>query len=120
MWRALAFHPPCSVITYSAVLILVFFVWHFISDGDFSFLMTLGSLLTLVSLGLLVVKFRLSTEGASLKTLQAYALVYAARLCSIMVHSCAEAAEEEKAVPPCRSRLAERLCRAVSREPLTS
>jgi hypothetical protein len=80
----------CSIIIYFAVAVVIFFVWHFISDGDFSFLMTLGSLLTLVSFALLVAKVALqkNTSGVSVKALQAFALVFAGRLCSILVSVC--------------------------------
>ena len=63
-------------------------VWHFLSDGDFSFLMTLGSLLVLFGFLLLVAKALLTRKlsNVSFKTLQAYALVYAARLTSILFY----------------------------------
>jgi ER lumen protein retaining receptor len=78
----------CSIIIYAACTVLVFFVWHFLSDGDFSFLMTLGSLLTLISFGLVVAKVFLyrNTSGVSVKALQAYALVFFGRLCSILFY----------------------------------
>lgn len=77
----------CSVLVYFAVLVLVLFVYHFLSDGDFSFLMTLGSMLTLVAFGMLVTKVIIhkGTSGISIKSLQAFALVFAGRLCSILV-----------------------------------
>lgn len=77
------------MLVYFAVLVLILFVYHFLSDGDFSFLMTLGSLLTLVAFGMLVAKVAIhkGTSAISIKSLQAFALVFAGRLCSILVSS---------------------------------
>ncbi len=63
-------------------------MYHFFSDGDFSFLMTLGSLLVLFGFCLLAAKAALTRKlsHVSFKTLQAYALVFAARLCSILFY----------------------------------
>ena len=70
------------------MLVAVFFVWHFFSDSDFSFLMTLGSILVLFGFGLLAAKALLTRKlsNVSFKTLQAYTLVFAARLCSILFY----------------------------------
>ena len=70
------------------IMVVLFFVYHFFSDGDFSFLMTLGSLLVLFGFGLLVVKAVLTGKlsTVSFKALQAYALVFSARLCSILFY----------------------------------
>ena len=70
------------------MLVAVFFVWHFFSDSDFSFLMTLGSILVLFGFGLLATKALLTRKlsNVSFKTLQAYTLVFAARLCSILFY----------------------------------
>lgn len=84
LWQQYRF----SAIVFATICVLVFFVYHFLSDGDFSFLMTLGSLLTVVSFGLLVIKygFTRSVSGISLKSLQLYAAVFAFRLCSILFY----------------------------------
>ena len=85
LWQQHGFNVICV----SAAAISAFFVYHFFSDGDFSFLMTLGSLLTLFSFGLLAAKavaYR-NSAGLSLKSLQCYALVYAGRLASILVRA---------------------------------
>jgi hypothetical protein len=70
------------------ISIALLFVYHFFSDGDFSFLMTLGSLLVLFGFCLLAAKALLTRKlsHVSFKTLQAYALVFAARLCSILFY----------------------------------
>ena len=67
---------------------MCFTIYHTLSDGDFSFLLTLGSLLALFGFGLLLVKIAATKRATnvSLKTLQAYALVFAARLCSILFY----------------------------------
>lgn len=77
-----------QIISYCAAAVLIFFVWHFLSDSDFSFLMTLGSLLTLFSFALLVAKVvqHKAFNSVSIKSLHIYALLYACRLCSILVY----------------------------------
>ena len=58
------------------------------SDGDFSFLLTLGSLTRLFGFSLLLLRVVVekSCAGLSLKTLQCYALVFACRLSSILFY----------------------------------
>lgn len=66
----------------------LFFVYHLLSDGDFSFLMTLGSSSCCFAFGMLLlhmVKLN-SCTGVSIKTLQVYAVVFFFRLCSIARH----------------------------------
>jgi hypothetical protein len=78
--------PFCSIIILFFIGVVCLCVYHLQSDGDFSFLMTLGSLLVLAGFGLLVAKL-VVTRGlanVSFKTLHAYALVFFARLCSIL------------------------------------
>ena len=79
-------HRFTAVCVFSAA-VASFATYHWFSDGDFSFLMTLGSLLTVGSFCLLVAKVVVlrSAAGLSVKSLQAYALVYAGRLASILV-----------------------------------
>lgn len=71
-----------------AAFVFVMFVYHSFSDGDFSFLMTLGSIISFIAFALLLVKVftTKSVSAISLKTLQGYALVFAFRLCSILVY----------------------------------
>ena len=85
-WRQLWLRHQLSVLSAGALLVLALAAYHLFSDGDFSFLMTLGSLLVLFAFLLLVAKvaFSRSVKNISLKTLQCYALVFAARLCSIL------------------------------------
>lgn len=87
-WRRFWLKYRFSAIAYSAVALLIFIVYHFLSDGDFSFLMTLGSIFSALSFFLLVFKTYTtkSVSGISIKTLQAFGLVFAARLCSILVY----------------------------------
>lgn len=67
---------------------LVMCVYHFLSDGDFSFLLTLGALTRLFGFVVLLVKFQSerSCAGVSLKTLELYAIVFLARLSSILFY----------------------------------
>ena len=98
--RSLWLQHRFSVLCVVAALIACVFVYHVFSDGDFSFLMTLGSVLTLFSFALLVAKVATtrSASGLSVKSLQAYALVYAGRLASILVR--ARERERGSAPPP--------------------
>ena len=74
------------VVAYVVCALLVFTVYHLLSDGDFSFYLTLGGMTRTFGFGLLA--FRVFKEksamGISLKTLQLYAIVFAARLSSIL------------------------------------
>jgi ER lumen protein retaining receptor len=85
-WRQLWLRHQLSVLSAGALLVLALGAYHVFSDGDFSFLMTLGSLLVLFAFVLLAAKVALgrSVKNISLKTLECYALVFAARLCSIL------------------------------------
>jgi hypothetical protein len=87
-WRKVLMQNRWNFIVYFSIATLIFFVYHFVSDGDFSFLMTLGSLLNLVSFGMLIAKVVRDrhTSSISIKTLQCYALVFTGRLCSILVY----------------------------------
>lgn len=87
-WRRFWLKYRFSIISYSAAALFIFAIYHFLSDGDFSFLMTLGSVLSAFSFSLLLVKTftTKSISGMSLKTLQGFALVFAARLSSILVY----------------------------------
>mmetsp|Transcript_40441 Transcript_40441/g.65177 ORF Transcript_40441/g.65177 Transcript_40441/m.65177 type:complete len:298 (-) Transcript_40441:564-1457(-) len=77
-----------NLILYVTGFAFVLFIYHFLSDGDFSFLLTLGGLTRLFGFVMLLVKFQSerSCAGVSLKTLELYALVFCARLCSILFY----------------------------------
>eukprot|EP01138_Halocafeteria_seosinensis_P012277 gb/GECG01012546.1/.p1 GENE.gb/GECG01012546.1/~~gb/GECG01012546.1/.p1 ORF type:complete len:296 (+),score=22.66 gb/GECG01012546.1/:1-888(+) len=83
LWR----HHKFNVISYSLLGLAVLCVWHFESDQDFSFLMTLGSALTTFAFIVLALRTRSRRKatGISLKMLQAYACVFGGRLCSILI-----------------------------------
>mmetsp|Transcript_24075 Transcript_24075/g.83577 ORF Transcript_24075/g.83577 Transcript_24075/m.83577 type:complete len:289 (-) Transcript_24075:41-907(-) len=85
--RLLAKHQR-MLIPYGGLAVLLLFVYHAISDKDFSFLLTVGAMLKLFgfSLVLYTVLTTGSAEGISAKTLQAYMLVYLARLASVLNH----------------------------------
>lgn len=87
-WRRLWESYSFSVLIYFIVAVIVLIAYHLVSDGDFSFLMTLGSILSVCSFSLLGVKAYAmkDTRGISLKTLQAYAAVFTARLASILLY----------------------------------
>ena len=77
-----------NIILYITGLAFVLFVYHVFSDGDFSFLLTLGAMVRMFGFVLLLIKYGIqrNCSGISLKTLELYALVYAARLSSILVY----------------------------------
>lgn len=77
-----------SFLAWSALAVVILFVYHMFSDGDFSFLLTLGNAITMFAFVILLVKVRDSKNvaGVSLKTLEMYALVFFFRLCSILVY----------------------------------
>lgn len=87
-WKGMWLKYQFTLLCCFAGLVAVFFAYHSVSDGDFSFLMTLGSLFVLFAFGLLVAKVVLtgSASNISLKTLECYALVFAARLTSILFY----------------------------------
>jgi hypothetical protein len=71
-----------------AFLLLSLFVWMAFSDGDFSFLLTYASLTRCFAVTVLVTKLQQSksAKGVSAKCLQCYAVVFVARLVSILRH----------------------------------
>lgn len=77
-----------NVIVWGGFFAFVLFVYHFLSDGDFSFLLTLGGIARCFAMVNLTLKFSLqkSCAGVSLKTLQLYSTVFFFRLCSILVY----------------------------------
>ena len=74
------------VIMYSLCAIAFLSVYHLLSDGDFSFMLTLGGMTRTFGFGMLAFNINKgrSAEGISLKTLQLYALTFTARLLSIL------------------------------------
>jgi len=85
--RLLAKHQR-QIIPYGTLALFLFFVYHLVSDQDFSFLLTVGAMLKLFGFGLVLytVATTGSAEGVSSKTLQAYLIVFCARLASVLSH----------------------------------
>mmetsp|Transcript_15033 Transcript_15033/g.17597 ORF Transcript_15033/g.17597 Transcript_15033/m.17597 type:complete len:226 (+) Transcript_15033:367-1044(+) len=77
-----------NIIMYTIAFAFVLFVYHIFSDGDFSFLLTLGSMVRMFGFVLLMIKFHheRTSSGISLKTLELYSLVFVSRLCSILFY----------------------------------
>jgi len=77
-----------NMIIYTCLSVLLLWAWHFVSDGDFSFLMTLGSFFLAFAFVVLIFKVytQKSAAGVSLKTLVLYAIVFFFRLCSILIY----------------------------------
>ena len=74
--------------TYFALFVVAMIAWHKFSDGDFSFLMSLGSLISVFSFATLLAKafFTGSVQGVSMKTITSYLIVFIARLSSILIY----------------------------------
>lgn len=74
---------------WSSFSLFCFFIYHVFSDGDFSFLLTLGGMVRMFALCLITVKIHTHGEhaaGVSAKTLQLYCLTFFFRLCSILFY----------------------------------
>ncbi|KAF8822544.1 putative ER lumen protein retaining receptor [Cardiosporidium cionae] len=71
---------------WAVFFILAFAMYHLFSDGDFSFLLTLSSLIEMFSFLMVTVKVESSgsAKGVSLKMMECYVLLTFARLCSII------------------------------------
>eukprot|EP01066_Platyproteum_vivax_P013003 Platyproteum_vivax@DN5919_c0_g1_i3.p1 len=68
--------------------ILVLLAYHVCSDGDYSFMLTVGSIVSLLSFILMISKIVKSNDmsGISIEMMKCYALLSAARLTSILVY----------------------------------
>jgi len=77
-----------NLIIYFSAFCAILFLYHFVSDGDFSFLLTLGGLTRAVAFIMLLVKFKTEKSGAgvSVKTLELYVVVFLARLTSVLMY----------------------------------
>ncbi|OII71219.1 ER lumen protein retaining receptor [Cryptosporidium andersoni] len=75
-----------SVKAYISLAIFCTIVFFFLSDGDFSFLLTLSSLTSAFSFAMVCLKIELtkSCSGVSLRMMEAYVILIFARLCSII------------------------------------
>lgn len=75
-----------SLKAWAVFMIIAFAVYHLFSDGDFSFLMTLSSLIGMFSFLMVALKIETSKScaGVSLKMIECYVVLLFARLCSII------------------------------------
>lgn len=75
-----------TVISWFALMVVALLFYHLLSDGDFSFLLTLGAVVRLFAFITLLVKMVLdkSADGLSGKTLIIYLFAFMARLTSIL------------------------------------
>lgn len=66
--------------------VFVFVVFWLCSSGDFSFLLTLSSIVSMFSFGLVAMKIESgrSVQGVSLKMMECYILIFFGRLCAIV------------------------------------
>ncbi|KAK8829004.1 hypothetical protein WA538_001005 [Blastocystis sp. DL] len=74
-----------NVLLWIGLALTVMVVFHFFSDGDFSFLLTLASMTSAFGFILVLVKcyFSRSVAGISLKSIQCYVVVYALRVLTV-------------------------------------
>lgn len=79
---------PAIVVAWAVFLTLSFIIYGWTSDGDFSFLLTYAACCRAFGLFLLNFRMYASKSGASvsLKSLEAYVLVFSFRIISIMRH----------------------------------
>lgn len=72
--------------SWAGFLLAAFALFFLFSDGDFSFLMTLSSLVSMFSFVMVAIKIESSKScsGVSLKMIECYVLLLFARLCSII------------------------------------
>jgi hypothetical protein len=77
-----------NYVTYVVAVVLCLFIYHFMSDKDFSFLMTLGSIASTFAFVMLIMKMlkQENCQGISLKSMQMYALVFFFRFISVVKH----------------------------------
>lgn len=73
-------------LAYAALFLGAFAIWMLVSTGEFSFAMTLGSLAGSFSFVMLAVCLKKSAAGLSLRGLECYALVTAARCFAVVPH----------------------------------
>lgn len=75
-----------SLKAWSVFLGFVLFIFFVFSDGDFSFLLTLSSIVGMFSFFMitLIIEKNHSCSGVSLKMIECYVIVLFARLCSII------------------------------------
>ena len=74
------------IVIWCAMVLVVLFVYHMFSDGDFSFLLTLGSMVRMFAFVILAYFLftKKSVSGVSFKFLQCYVCVFIFRLSSIL------------------------------------
>ncbi|KAK8803568.1 hypothetical protein WA158_001262 [Blastocystis sp. Blastoise] len=74
-----------NVLLWTSFIVFIMFAFHFFSDGDFSFLLTLGSMVCCFGFILILIKVITSQSvmGLSLKSLQCYAVVFLTRTIAI-------------------------------------
>lgn len=77
-----------SITHYSLIVGLLLFVYHFLSDGDFSFLLTFASFVSLASFSFIAkdgLKSRIAVcQGVSCKMLEMYFMLSCARMLAIL------------------------------------
>ncbi|VWU53177.1 ER lumen protein retaining receptor 1, putative, partial [Hepatocystis sp. ex Piliocolobus tephrosceles] len=85
MKRYLSDHST-SIKIYCFFLFLVFIFYHLFSDGDFSFLLTLSSVISMFSFLMVFIKIEMnrSCAGVSLKMMECYVILNTSRLLSII------------------------------------
>jgi len=88
MLKRILLQNKVAFLIWGLLFVFVLFIYHVVSDKDFSFLLTLGAMLRTVAFLVLLFKVvsQRSGKGISLKTLQCYVCVFVFRLCSILFY----------------------------------
>ena len=74
-----------TIISWFGLCVLALVFYHLLSDGDFSFLLTLGSVVRMFAFFILLIKlYSEGPEGVSGKTLLLYLVAFVSRLSSIL------------------------------------
>lgn len=77
-----------NLLLYFGLIVGILIFYHAMSDGDFSFLLTLGSVIRTFAFGILLAKIvaNKSVNGISLKMIELYIIVFGCRLSSILFY----------------------------------
>lgn len=84
--KAIRFMKTEMFKVWSGFAVFVLAIWFMFSSGDFSFLLTLSSIVSMFSFIMVVVKIESarSVKGVSLKMMECYIIVFFGRLCAIV------------------------------------
>lgn len=84
--KAIMFAKSEAAKTWGGFILFVFAVFWFLSSGDFSFLLTLSSIVSMFSFLMVVAKIHSgrTVKGVSLRMMECYLAIFVCRLCAIV------------------------------------